>query len=159
MRAAGHAGLTRPISDLWRKPPLRKKRAPLGRSQIKCQVMQLHRLVPLFDPADIFRFVRPKSRVPIPQNRENRHDENRPHENARSEELEQTWQCERKNRHEKVSPARLPNRQEVAGHKQNADEDWRRIFATNGKPNKDWGSDQQPASPLKPNRMYRRNRD
>src|SRR5436190_6868595 len=157
--ASSYTRLTRPISDLWRKPPLRQKRTPLERLHIQRKLVQLHRFVPLLDPAHVIRFVRPKSRVPIVQNREERYDENRPREHARLERLEQTWQRERENRQKKINPACLPNRQDIGRRKQNNHEDWQRTFATKCKPNENGRGDQQPASPLKPNRMQRRNRD
>src|SRR5262249_38061016 len=108
---------------------------------------------------DVLRFIRPKSPIPVTQNREKRHDKNRPHENARPEDFEQARERERENRHKKISPACLPDCQEVGRHKQNADEGWWQAFAAKRTPNEDGRSDQQPASPLKPNRMQRRNRD
>ena len=47
MRAASHAGLIRPIGDLWRKPPRRKEWVILRRLQIERHFAQLLRFIAL----------------------------------------------------------------------------------------------------------------
>ena len=74
MRAASHAGLTRPIGDLWRKPPRCKERVILRRLQTERHVAQLRRFIALCHAISQLRFVWPKSFVPIAQNRKDRQE-------------------------------------------------------------------------------------
>ena len=124
VRASSHARLPRPIGNRRRKPPRRKKRALLGRSQIDCQFAQLHRFVSLFDSASELGLIGPEARVPITQDRKDRQYKSDRNRRARFDRLEQSWKCNCKDQNEKIRPARLPNREEIGGDEDNVN--WQR---------------------------------
>src|SRR5260370_13402230 len=159
VRAASHGRLPRPICDRWRKPPWRKKGTHLRRWQVQRQMAHLHRFVPRHDSAGIFHLVRPKSRVPIAQNRKDRYHKSDPNRRARCNWVEQTWKRNREYRDKKICPAYLPNRKEVTRNKQNNNQ-WRGALAeptaislSHSKTNQQWRYRDHVSRPTKPNRI------
>src|SRR5438477_2537480 len=112
MRTAGNAGLTRPIRNRWRQPPRCEKRMRLLRANGDGQFSQLFRFISTLDSTRKRDFVRPKPRIPELKQRQDRQNKRRPHCGPGFDRRKQSWQYDDKDCDEKVTPARLPNRQQ-----------------------------------------------
>src|SRR2546423_5070696 len=82
----------------------------------------------MLDTMPIFNFVRPKTLVPIAQNRKDRQYEGDPYGNGRFDLLKQKRQQNRKDNHEKISPPRLPDREQISRAEKNKTKDRYRLL-------------------------------
>src|SRR5437868_4206811 len=69
MRAAGNAGLSRPVNNRRRQPPGRKKRARLGGANGHRQFAELDCFISVRNSAGQLGLVRPNLRVPESKHR------------------------------------------------------------------------------------------